>query len=246
MKAVLTKGLVLRQQTVGERDRLIVLYTEREGKVLARCFGLSKVDKLLAGHLLPFLLTELNLVEKNGRWTINDARSVEYYHKNGSLNIARLQIIGELIDVMTEMNEPDTELFDILAQSFKRLLSSQQYPTTFLQSLVAILQVMGLMPSVDRCVVSGNKITQADGEYWWSSLAGGLVSKEEHTNVVSAQAIKDKNTIKLLRLAVAGQINDRIKVGYQPIQEAEQLLLSYIQLLVQKNIQSLPLMYTAL
>lgn len=244
MRTVRTAALVLRQQVLAEQDQLYLLYTAAQGKVLARAFGVAKVNRLTAGHLLPFVPIDLLLQEKQQRWTIIDARALGYHQQLSVANIARMQVIVQLIDFLIEPNAPDAGLWRALNNCIQRLFGPT-YPLTFLVCLVEVLQVLGLMPSTTHCVVTGQTINWANDDYWWSSLAGGLVSEGALTQAPGAIKLQTKETLKLLKILVEQpNLAERLRVSWANISEAEQLLLSYIELLVQKTVKALPFIYT--
>lgn len=245
MRSIRTAALVLRQQVQAEQDQLYLLYTAAQGKVLARAFGVAKVNRLTAGHLLAFVPVDLLLQERQQRWTIIDARALQYHQQMSVANIARMQVIVQLIDFLIEPNVADVTLWQALNNCTQRLFG-QTYPLTFLTCLVEVLQVLGLMPSITHCVITGQAIDWAKDDYWWSSLAGGLVCEAALPQAPGAIKLQTKETIKLLKILVEQpNLGERLRVPWTNISEAEQLLLSYIELLVQKTVKALPFIYTA-
>lgn len=239
-----TPAIVLAKRPVSENDLLYLLFTKERGKILARGFGTQKIINLTAGHLLPYLLVDLTLQEKNDRFTIIDARAVQHYERPTMAVVAKLQIITELIDVYTQLNEADLAVWEALGQAAETLLSKNDYPVAFITALVQILGSLGIMPSTDHCVMTGLKINSTD-TLWWSGVLGGLVSAETAAKTSSAQPVRYRDSIKLIRAIIREPVLAlRLRAPHAAVQEAEQLLLTYIQLLVHKNVQTLPFLHT--
>jgi recombinational DNA repair protein (RecF pathway) len=67
MKQSKTEGIILDTTDVFDADRSLLVLTRELGKIRARAKGVRRPSSRLAGHLLPYLPTQLELVQ-TGEW----------------------------------------------------------------------------------------------------------------------------------------------------------------------------------
>src|ERR687883_716038 len=56
-----TPAVVLKRTDLGEADRIVTLFTRDHGKIRAVAKGVRRTTSRSAGHLEPFILTDLSL-----------------------------------------------------------------------------------------------------------------------------------------------------------------------------------------
>ena len=117
MQERVTLALVLSFEQTGERDGRVVLYTEHDGKVVARARSLYAPRAKLVSHLQPGTISLVRLVEKKGVQIVDalvqkrliagsteTIKAVEY--------LAILTMLAEL----THPNQPDPALWRVIEQ----------------------------------------------------------------------------------------------------------------------------------
>ncbi len=129
-----TKALVLDAENINELDKLVYLYTEELGKIVAKAKSARKITSKLAAYLEPLNFIRVRLVEKNG-FQIVDA-----------LNFGRITVspqnlaISRFIKEMTVEFQPDKKLWRFIRQSAKRNFSYRP-----------LLKIFGFDPDFARC-----------------------------------------------------------------------------------------------
>ncbi|GEM_PF-3140803 len=246
MNQIKTVGLVLRSYNIKEYDKLYLLYTKGLGKVLARAYGARRMKNLVSGHLEPYLMNELLLSERNGHYTIVDTRTSERYFDTSFEQVARLHLVTELIQGFTELYEPDERLFDAIRFANKLVVQDCHWQLSFLEALAKVLSALGIAPSTIKCVISGEKIKNGDNAYW-SSISGGLVLKmlnEKTERGLNLEPIKNTDSLKLLHLLSQDiEVAHRLKASNEVLNEAQELLINYIQMAVQTKMRALPFLH---
>ncbi|MDP3015152.1 MAG: DNA repair protein RecO [bacterium] len=129
-----TKSLVLDEENINELDKLVYLYTEELGKVVARAKSARKITSKLAAYLEPLNFIRVRLVEKNG-FQIVDALSFDKIAASQQ-NLAISQFIKE----MTAELQPDKKLWRFIRQSAEKNFSYRP-----------LLKILGFDPDFARC-----------------------------------------------------------------------------------------------
>jgi len=141
----LSKALVLDVENIGELDKLVYLYTEKLGKVVARAKSIRKITSKLTGHLQPFNFVRVRLVEKNG-FQVVDALAFNKVEIS-DVALTALQFIKD----MTFELQPDKQLWLTIKKSFDNLKKNKKF---FYKPL---LKVLGFSPDFSRCNVCDSK-----------------------------------------------------------------------------------------
>lgn len=129
-----TKAFVLDSENINELDKLVYLYTEDFGKVIAKAKSVRKITSKLAAYLEPLNFIRARLIEKNN-FQIIDALSFE---KMAALpqNLAIAQFIKETAFELQQ----DKKLWRFIRQSAKKNLSYRP-----------LLKILGFDPDFASC-----------------------------------------------------------------------------------------------
>lgn len=135
-----TKAFVLDSENVNEFDKLVYLYTEELGKVVARAKSARKITSKLAAYLEPLNFIRVRLIEKNG-FQIVDALN---FDKITALpqNLA----ISRFIKEMTAEIQPDKKLWQ-----FIRCLTRENF------SYRPLLKILGFDPDFASCQICNRR-----------------------------------------------------------------------------------------
>lgn len=145
MTEYLTKALVLDTENAGELDKLVYLYTEKLGKVIAKAKSIRKITSKLAAHLQPLNFVKVRLVEKNG-FQVVDALTFDRIEISTQA-LAGLQFIKE----MTFELQPDKRLWLTLKKSFEDFKKNKKF------SYKPLIEVLGFALDFARCHTCGSQ-----------------------------------------------------------------------------------------
>ncbi len=155
---VKTQGLIIREQTVGESDRLVTVLTRDEGVVraFARRAKNLKDSKNSATGLLCY--SRLNLYKGRDKYIINDAFPIEVFFGLRQ-DIVRLALAQYFCGLSTELIPDGVESGDYLRLVLNALhfLSEGTRPEAVLKPIVELrmLSLAGYMPDLVCCAECG-------------------------------------------------------------------------------------------
>lgn len=153
-----TQGLIIREQTVGESDRLVTVLTRDEGVVraFARRAKNLKDSKNSATGLLCY--SRLNLYKGRDKYIINDAFPIEVFFGLRQ-DIVRLALAQYFCGLSTELIPDGVESGDYLRLVLNALhfLSEGTRPEAVLKPIVELrmLSLAGYMPDLVCCAECG-------------------------------------------------------------------------------------------
>jgi len=121
------------------------LFTRDYGKLTMRAISAKKATAKLAGHIEPFLYTDLFIANSKTIDIIAGSNTITAHARlrQSLLHNTLASFFVEVVDRFTEEREPDPELFDFV-HDFLSWLNDTDQPNA-LSAYAAILQLFGLL-----------------------------------------------------------------------------------------------------
>ena len=174
-----THALVLRRRDVNDADRVLTVFTPREGKIELLAKGVRKTTSRKAGHVELF--THVTLVVAQARtWDIiTEAATVESFrHLRENLDaIAAANYVAELVDNFTDANDDNQPVWDLALFALRALDETAKTADASAPNLLRwfdlqLLSLSGFQPQFFHCL-SCEEPLQPELNYF--SLADGGV-----------------------------------------------------------------------
>ncbi|HWN68043.1 MAG TPA: DNA repair protein RecO [Haliangium sp.] len=164
-EALVTEAIVLRAIPYGEADLILTLYTRARGRLSALARAARKSKRRFSGALDMFTLSSLQLRghASGDLWTLQAAQPVRAF---ASLALdmgafAHASYGTELLRELSPAEVPDEPALDLLLALFAQLEAHGPHAQVLRAFELALLDVLGLAPVLDRCVGCGT--TELDG-----------------------------------------------------------------------------------
>jgi DNA repair protein RecO (recombination protein O) len=221
-----TLGIIIKRTNLGEADRIITLFSENSGKLKAIAKGIRKIKSRLSGNVELFCLTNFTIAEGRNLDIITGAQIEKcYFNIRNDLKLTqRAYYFAELIDKLTEINDPHPEIFSILDKVLENLnnIDSDLLIPYFEWNIVTEI---GYFPELQNCLNCGRKISENEKIYFNVSR-GGIVCK----NCEKSDMIITSDTIKLLRLFLKHNILSlqKIKLDLKTKNEIKKITRIYL------------------
>lgn len=171
--------MVLRRRDAGEADRRLTLLTEELGVIDAIAKGARKGGSRLAGSSEPLTVAILQLAPGKRQLYVTQTQPVTSF-PGLRTDYERLTFALALCEVAAEVlphEQPAPEAFAFLVAALKYLEVHPKPLVALVWAEVRFLELAGFAPSFSECVVSGNRISEA--EPWLSPTAGGYVGRAD-------------------------------------------------------------------
>lgn len=175
-----TDAIVLRRQDVRETSLALTFYTRDFGKIRGLLRGVrgSRAESWGLGALEILSHDDIIFYEpkKGDVSTVSQCDLKEFFgHIRGSLDrLAYAAYIAELLDSVTDLYDPNPDVFDLLSNSL-RLMDGQSSPKRVARIFeIKLLHLLGLMPTLESCATCGSKIGDSAK---FSVRHGGLICK---------------------------------------------------------------------
>ncbi|WP_088008000.1 DNA repair protein RecO [Indiicoccus explosivorum] len=160
------EGIVIRARPYGETNKIVTLFTRDAGKITAMARGAKKPASRLAAVTQPFTHGSFTVFKGKGMGTLQHGDRLESYrHLRGDIvATAYASYITELIDKLTEQDEPQPGIYEILFQALHAI--EEEYDPEAIALFVEwkMLPVAGLTPTLHQCANCG----ATEGEFAFS------------------------------------------------------------------------------
>lgn len=149
-----TKGLVIREQTIGESDRLVTLLTADYGLVRAFVRGAKQMKNRLASSTSLFAFSDFSLYRGRDAFTVDNAVPIEVFFdlRKDIVRLAVAQYFAQLAYELCEEEHPAPEMLSVLLNSLHLLCNSSK-DIRLIKSAVEfrLLSLGGYMPNILAC-----------------------------------------------------------------------------------------------
>ena len=221
---------------LGEADRILTIFTLKNGKIKAIAKGVRKTLSKLAGHLEPFCLVNLGIAEGRNLDIVTDAEMTKCFIKlHSNLEATNTAYyLAEIVERMTAENQAHPEIYELLDEVLEHLNNNQN---KLLLSYFEInfLNLSGFLPELYKCVACGVKL-QFENNYF-SFESGGVVCEKCASSgsiAISAEAIK------ILRLFLTNHISlvQKVSISEDLSKKILSIASLYIDFIAQKEFKS--------
>ena len=152
-----TDGLILKEQNIGEKDKLVTVLTRHNGLVRAFVRGAKSVKNRKNSSTGMFCFSKLSLYKTKDTYIIDEAEPIELFFelRNDLEKLALAQYFSELIITLVQEDEPAEEYLRLILNSL-HFLSKNKMPNEQVKAIteLRIMCIAGFMPNLiacDRC-----------------------------------------------------------------------------------------------
>ena len=157
-------GVVLRTTPLRESDLLVVLYTDRLGRVTAVARGARKSRRRFAGALSLLVLARFQLGRRprGELWGLDAAEVVRDWTQLSSdvVAVAHASYAAELVEAMLPAESPEPEALALIVALWDALAAGGPSPGALRAVELALLDLAGHRPAIDQCAACGAAIAE--------------------------------------------------------------------------------------
>lgn len=152
-----TDGLILKEQNIGEKDKLVTVLTRHNGLVRAFVRGAKSFKNRKNSATGMFCYSKLSLYQTKESYIIDEAEPIELFFglREDLEKISLAQYFGELIITLVQEDEPAEEYLRLILNSL-HFLATDKMPTEQIKAIteLRLMCIAGFMPNLiacDRC-----------------------------------------------------------------------------------------------
>ena len=154
METLKVNGLIIREVSVGDSDKLITVLTDTVGKITVSCKGVRNIKSRRIAASQLFSYGELLLNVRAGRYYLSDA-TVEnsFFELNTSLEkLSLAQYFCQTVSCVTVENEEQRDILSLILNSLYVLCHTKKDPD-FVKAVfeMRLCALVGFCPDLSAC-----------------------------------------------------------------------------------------------
>ena len=149
-----TDGLILKEQNIGEKDKLVTVLTRHNGLVRAFVRGAKSVKNRKNSSTGMFCFSKLSLYKTKESYIIDEAEPIELFFelRNDLDKLALAQYFSEIIISLVQEDEPAEEYLRLILNSL-HFLAKNKMPIEQVKAIteLRLMCIAGFMPNLVAC-----------------------------------------------------------------------------------------------
>lgn len=242
MRIIKTKGIVIKEYTVGESDKFVGIFTKTNGKLMVTAPRAKKYSKGFASGTQLFVYAEFVLQEYKGNYKLLQVEAIEsFYPLREDLEILSYSAyVLEFVDVTMEENLASPEVLRLLVRTFQGMCKKIIKPKLIRHIFeLKYMSIIGFMPNLFECGKCGILFDQCAMLYFDVSL-GGIVCSKCNRRTPGCYSITS-NTLYTMQYIVSVPIDEvyQFTVSDEIQIELEKIMTTYISYYIDKKFKTL-------
>jgi DNA repair protein RecO (recombination protein O) len=171
-------AIVIRAVDFSETSLVVTLFTREFGKLGALAKGARRLKSPFESALDLLALCRIVFLHKTSDALdlLTEAKLLRRFRPAGKnlLNLYAGYYVAELLNDLTEANDPHPKLFDLADETLAALAAGEPVARLVIRFELGMLQLLGLLPSLDDCAECGNHVP-AVGRVAFGLIDGGVL-----------------------------------------------------------------------
>ena len=174
------ESLVLKNNSFGEADLLVTVYSREWGKLRAVAKGAKRTTSKLVGHLEPLTVVKLALTRGRNLDTVNQGEVAENFGalKGDLASLTKGLYVAELVDGFGSEAHPNPPLYRLAVDTLAALEKAPHQDLLLRRFELYLLAVSGFMPELYHCVECRTALEP--GRHRFSPDSGGALCPACH------------------------------------------------------------------
>ena len=242
MKVITTKGIILKEYTVGESDKFISIFTKSNGKLMVNAPYAKKHNRGFASGTQLFVYGQFVLQEYKGNYKLLQVDIIEAFHplRNDLIRLSYSAYILEVIDATMEEYLYSPNTLRLIVRTFQAMCKDTIRPDLIRYIFeLKHMCMSGFMPSLltcNGCGISYDEITTL----YFDIAQGGLVCKSCSTPNPHRYEIS-QGTLHAMQYIVSVHIDElfMFEVSEKVLRELKKVMGAYISYYIDKEFKTL-------
>ncbi len=149
MRSFKTEGIIIKRRNVGEADRILTVFTKKNGKIYIKAIGTRRTTSRRASHIELLNISLLTLYKGRTLPILTEAQTIENFSdiKNNLVKIGFAYHLCELIDGLCPENQENNEVFSLFINTLHRLSYGEDVVSVIHEFEIELLTNLGFYNS---------------------------------------------------------------------------------------------------
>jgi|LSQX01.3.fsa_nt_gb DNA repair protein RecO (recombination protein O) len=241
MSTIKTKALVIKETNVGEADRIITLFSEKEGKIQASATGVRRTKSTLSPGTQFLCYGNFVLYKGKSLYRVNQCDIIENFFgiRNSIEKLSYASYFCELASETIGENYPNNELLKFLLNTLY-YLTNDLMEEALLKAVyeLRLMSIIGYTPNLLGCNKCGN---EEKDMYFNSEIGGLLCNKCINQTIPQNSLIVHEPTIYAMKYIIYSRPKKvfSFQVSGKVLKELETIISDFVITHIGKKFKSL-------
>lgn len=150
MRSFKTEGIVIKRRNYNEADRIITVFSRRNGKINIKALGVRKITSRRSSHIELLNYSIFSLYQGKNISTLTEVDSLNNFSdiKRDLKKIAAAYHICELIDGLCAENQESEAIFNLLTNTLNKISNNFNLKEAVYEFEIELLGILGFHTSL--------------------------------------------------------------------------------------------------
>ncbi len=187
MKLIKVKGIVIREVTYKDNDKIITILTDGLGKVSAIAKGAKKTNSPFLASSQFLVYSEFVLYQNTGYYYLNSAESINTFY-NLRVDLDKLQIVFDmtkLINMVTDENQDCEKILKLFLNTIYALDKLDKDSKLVVNAFkIKLFSLLGFAPRQDKCANCSKALLESEEDFVYYNYVDNTFLCESCKNTV--------------------------------------------------------------
>lgn len=245
MSYLRTKGIVIKEVKTGEADKIITIFSLKNGKLAAAAKGARRPKSKLAAGTQLLCYSDFVLFKSKDIYRVNACETIESFYPISS-DIIKLTYAIHMADIVNDViqeNQPSPRVLHLFLNSLHMLANSRRSPELITRIFeIRLVSLIGFAPLVNGCAIcSRENLAKARFSFKMCGLLCGenaCIANDPYSMELTA------GTVKALRHIIYSKDEHLFSFDVSPqvLDELSGIAKRYLRERLEKNYTTLDLL----
>lgn len=161
MSLIKVRGIVIKETTYKDNDKILTILTDEYGKISCIAKGAKRTNSPILAASQYLVYSEFVLYKRTNYFYVNNATIINTFY-NLRVDFDKLQIAFELTRIINMVTDENQDLFDILKLFLNTMyfLEKSVDKFNFIASIfkIKMFGILGFAPNVEKCSKCGKEL----------------------------------------------------------------------------------------
>lgn len=242
-----TEGIILKRWDHGEQDKMVRLLTLERGKLTTRAISARKVQSKLAGHLEPFIESDLFIARSKSIDILAGSvvRRANARIRHSVLHAAMASYVAEIVDPVLDDRQSDPAVYHHVRDFLEWFDTHDANLLVVYGMILKLFAMVGYRSEFYRCHQCKESVAAGDGNKFhfklWNVECVNCAT-EDHTVQLSIESIK---ILRFLIERTYGEVA-RLHLRTQDWAAIHQFMRQLLLYNIERELKSEPVMHALL
>ena len=191
MKLIKVKGIVIREITYKDNDKIITILTDGLGKVSAIAKGAKKTNSPYLASSQFLVYSEFVLYQNTGYYYLNSAESINTFY-NLRIDLDTLQLVFDmtkLITIVTDENQDCEKILKLFLNTIYALDKLDKDSKLVVNAFkIKLFSLLGFAPRQDKCSNCSKSLLESEEEFVYYNYVDNTFLCEKCKNMIDSRS----------------------------------------------------------